>query len=123
MNSFVKTPGVWATAITLSPLLITLSDIDTTLRNLYWFNLWFAAEKDMNDIRNNLEKALVSKVQKSKWLDDTRDCVTIASLRESIIAEVNNILTDENIIARASKFKTYKRWVEERVIHSDFSIY
>ena len=120
MNSFVKNPSIWATAIARLTSLINISDVDVSLRHLYWFNLWFAAERDMNDIRKNIVEALVTKVQTSKWLDQVRDCNTIESLRINMTTEIEILLSDTNILERAEKFSDYKKSVEERAESSDF---
>lgn len=120
MNSFVKNPGFWAVAIEHTSTLVEKSTIDASLKHLYWFNLWFAAERDMDDIRNNVVKALILDAQKSKWLDTNRDCNTLESLKADITTEVENLLSDANILARANEFREYKRWVEERAQNCEF---
>lgn len=120
MAWFVKIPDLWATANVLSPTFLEMSDIDTSLRYLYWFNLWFAVEKDMNDIRSNVVKALVANIQKSRWLDEERDCVTIESLRINITSEIESLLSDIHILERAKMFADYKYSVEKRAANSDF---
>ena len=120
MNSIHRNPCWWAAPVNWNSLLVNESKIDKTLRQLYGFNLWFAAERSMNDIRHQVVRVLLTIKQKLKWLDTERDCVVIESLRISIADEVQVLLTNDEISKRAEEFSDYKRWVEERAARGKF---
>lgn len=123
MNSFVRNPGLWVNPVDWKHWIIEKSELNEALRSLYGFNLWFAAEKDMNDIRSNVVKTLLAKLRIKKWLDEIRDCNIVADLKISIMSEVEKLLDDSEISNRASRYVEYKIWVEERAASSEFSIY
>lgn len=113
MNTFVQEPWIPSWNRTVDETTFSEKEISAALFHLYGFNLWFAVEKSMQDIRDNIVKHLLAKVQKNKCLDSDRDCNTVDSLKLSITAKIEKVLDDDSLSARAEEFKEYKKSVEE----------
>lgn len=73
--------------------------IDSVLKQLYWFNLWFALEikNGTDEIRTHVKNELLLK-QETRWIADIVDL----------------ILTDTSLREKTKKYEEYKKWVEER---------
>lgn len=76
------------------------------LFHLYGFNLWFAAEKSMDDVRDHVTRAL----SKENWMPEWSMHVVAA------------ILTDKEILRKSDEYSDYKKWVEERAQNSSMNL-
>lgn len=77
------------------------------LFHLYGFNLWFVAEKSIDDVRDEVTKALA----KENWMP------------EGSMHAVATILTDEEITKKADEYSDYKKSVEERTQNSSIDFW
>lgn len=78
-------------------------NIEKILFNLYGFNLWFAVEKSMDDIRDRITDSLT----KENWMPEWN------------MHAVAWIMTDEKIQVTIDKYSEYKKWVEQRAKYTD----
>jgi len=74
------------------------SQINDILFHLYWFNLWFAVEKSIDDVRDEVASALEKANWNYNWM----------------VHAVASALTDEVIQTKVDKYANYKIWVEQR---------